>query len=81
MINVKVRVEVSADDAIGSFGSWNMETTIVLRSKSMHISSIIFATKSPYFYKVCRLWFLNKHVKAIIAAFLMVDGIIFILIS
>ncbi len=46
----------------------------------MHISLVIFATKSPYFYKVCILWFLNKHVKAIIAAFLMVDGITFILI-
>jgi hypothetical protein len=80
VINVEVRAKVSVDDGIGSFGSWNMEMTIVLRNKSMHISLVIFATKSPYFYKVCILWFLNKHVKAIIAAFLMVDGITFILI-
>ncbi len=81
MINVKVKVEVSVDDGIGSFGSWNMETTTILISKSMHISSITLATKSLYFYKVCKLRFLSKHVKVIIATFLMANGITFILIS
>jgi hypothetical protein len=57
VIDVKVGVGVSIDDGIKSFGSWNMETTIVFRSKSMHISLVILATKSPYFYKVCRLRF------------------------
>jgi hypothetical protein len=57
VINVKVKVEVLADDGIGSFGSWNMETATVFRSKFMHISSVILATKSPYFYKMCRLRF------------------------
>jgi len=81
VINVTVKVEVSANDGIGSFGSWNMEMIIVLRSKSMHISSITLATKSLYFYKVCKLRFLSKHVKVIIAAFLMANGITFIIIS
>ncbi len=57
MTDVKVGVGVSADDGTGSFGSWNMETATVLRSKSVHISSAILAAKSPYFYKVCRLRF------------------------
>jgi hypothetical protein len=57
VINVYVRVEVSVDDGIRSFGSWNMETTIVLKNKSMHISSILLATKITYFYKVCILRF------------------------
>jgi hypothetical protein len=81
VINVKVGVGVSTYDEIGSFGSWNMETIIVLRSKSMHISSIILTTKSLYFYKVCKLRFSSKHVKVIIATFLMANGITFILIS
>jgi hypothetical protein len=59
----------------------NMETTSVLRSKFVYITSIIIATKSPYFYKICKLRFLNKHVKAIIAAFLLAIDIIFIFVS
>jgi hypothetical protein len=56
VINVKVGigVGVSKDDEIGSFGSWNMETAIVFRSKFVHISSIFFVIKSPYFYKVSK---------------------------
>jgi hypothetical protein len=55
--DVRVGVGVLADDGIGSFGSWNVETTTVFKSKFVHISSIIFVIKSPYFYKVCRLRF------------------------
>ena len=29
-----------------------MDTAVVLRSKTVHISSAILAAKSPYFYKV-----------------------------
>jgi hypothetical protein len=54
VINVKVGVGVSTYDEIGSFGSWNMETAIVFKSKFVHISSIFFVIKSPYFYKVCK---------------------------
>jgi hypothetical protein len=79
--NVRVGFGVSTDDGIGSFGSWNMETTIVFKSKFMHTSSIIFAIKNLYFYKVCRLRFLNKHVKVIIVALLLAVGITFILVS
>jgi len=55
--DVRVGVRVLAYFGITSFGSWNMEMIIVFTSKTVHISSIIFATKSPYFYKVCKLRF------------------------
>ncbi len=55
--DVKVGLRVLTNVGIGSFGSWNKETTIVLRSKYVHISLVILTTKSPYFYKACRLRF------------------------
>ncbi|XP_024380930.1 BTB/POZ domain-containing protein At2g46260 isoform X2 [Physcomitrium patens] len=40
------------EDGGTSSGSWNMDTAVVLRSKTVHISSAILAAKSPYFYKL-----------------------------
>jgi hypothetical protein len=48
---INVKVGISIDDGIGSFGSWNMEMTITFRSKFVHISSIILATKALTFIR------------------------------
>ncbi|XP_024389286.1 BTB/POZ domain-containing protein POB1 isoform X3 [Physcomitrium patens] len=42
----------AGDDGGASSGTWNMDTSVVLRSKTIHISSAILAAKSPYFYKL-----------------------------
>lgn len=44
--------DFAGEDGGTSSGSWNMDTAVVLRSKTVHISSAILAAKSPYFYKV-----------------------------
>lgn len=44
--------DYAGEDGGTSSGSWNMDTAVVLRSKTVHISSAILAAKSPYFYKL-----------------------------
>lgn len=36
----------------GNTSAWSMDCSIVVRVKTLHISSPILAAKSPFFYKV-----------------------------
>lgn len=50
--SLSVSVVIGDEAADVNDPSWNMDSSTVVRVKTLHISSPILAAKSPFFYKV-----------------------------